>query len=94
MKCPFVNRLQEPPWIAKEWDELMASMTTGRHLDVGPLTAEDIEKDQGMSGGCKESSSKGKGREPVTPYRGEGSKGLQCFQQHTEGTESVEKEAG
>ena len=45
----------------------MAFMITGRHLDVGPLTAEDFEAEQGMSGGFKESSSKRKGREPVTP---------------------------
>ena len=74
MKRPFVNRLKEAPSIDREWDELMAFMITGRHLDVGPLTAEDIEKEQRMSGRFKESSSKGKGREPVTPQRGEGSK--------------------
>ena len=44
LKRPFVNGLKEPPWIAREWDELMAFMITGRHLDVGPRTAEDIEK--------------------------------------------------
>ena len=41
----------------------MAFMITGRHLDVGPLTAEDIAKEHSMPGGFKESSSKGKGRE-------------------------------
>ena len=51
----------------------MAFMITGRHLYVGPLTAEDIEKEQRMRAGFKQSSSKGKGREPVTPQRGEGS---------------------
>ena len=43
LKPPFVNRLKEPPCIAKAWDELMAFMITGRHLDVGPLTAQDIK---------------------------------------------------
>ena len=71
----------------------MAFMITGRHLDVGPLTAEDIEKEQKMPGGFKESSSKGKGCEPVTPQRGEGRKRQQRFQQQTEGGDSVEKEA-
>ena len=51
---PFVNWVKEPPDIAKEWDELMTFMITGRHLDMGPLTAEDIEKQQGMPGGFKE----------------------------------------
>ena len=54
LKRPFVNRLKEPPWIAREWDEIMAFMITGRHLDVGPLTAEDIEKEQSMPGEFKE----------------------------------------
>ena len=93
LKRPFINRLKEPPWIASEWDELMAFMITGRHLDVGPLTAEDIENEQRMPGGFKELSSKGKGREPVTPQRGEGSKSQQRFQQQTEGGDSVEKKA-
>ena len=44
----------------------MCFMITGRHLDVGPLTTEGIEKEQGMPGGYTESSSKGKGRVPVT----------------------------
>ena len=68
-------------------------MITGRHLDVGPLTEEDIEKEQRMPGGFKELSSKAKGREPVTPQRGEGSKRQQRFQQQTKGGDSVEKEA-
>ena len=68
-------------------------MITSRHLDVGPLTADDIEKEQRMPGGYKESSSKGKGREPVTPQRGEGSKRQQRFKQQTDGGDSVEKEA-
>ena len=68
-------------------------MITGRHLDVGPLTAEHIEKEQRMPRGFKGSSSKGKEREPVTPQRGEGSKRQQRFQQQTEGGHSVEKEA-
>ena len=71
----------------------MAFMIPGRHLDVGPLTAADIEKEQTMPGGFKQSSSKGKGREPVTPQRGEGSKRQQSLQQQTEGGDSVEKEA-
>ena len=45
LKRPFVNRLKKPPWLDKEWDELMAFMITGRHLDVGPLTAAVIEKE-------------------------------------------------
>ena len=45
----------------------MAFIITGSHLDVGPLTAEDSEKEQGMPEGFKEASSKGKGREPATP---------------------------
>ena len=93
LKRPFVNRLKEPPWIAREWDELMAFMITGRHLDVGPLTTEDIEKEQRMPVGFKELSSKGKGREPVTPQLGEGSKRQQRFRQETEGGDSVAKEA-
>ena len=93
LKLSFVNRLKQPPWIAREWDELMAVMITGRHLYMGPLTAEDIEKEQRMPGGYKESSSKGKGREPVTPQRGAGSKRQQRFQQRTEGGDSGEKEA-
>ena len=71
----------------------MAFMITGRHLNVGPLTAEDIEKEQRMPGGFKESSRKGKVREPVTPQRGDGSKPQQRFQQQSEGGDSVEKEA-
>ena len=71
----------------------MAFMITGRHLDMGPLTAEDIEKEQRMPGGFQETSTKVKGREPVTPQRGEGSKCQQRFQQQTEGGDSVEKEA-
>ena len=45
----------------------MAFMSSDRHVNVGPLTAEDIDKEQALPGGFKESSSKGKGREPVTP---------------------------
>ena len=92
LKRPFVNRMNEPPWIARESDELMAFMITGRHLDVGLLTAEDIEKEQGMPGGFKESSSKGEGRERITPQRGDSSKRQQPFKQLTEGWDSVEKE--
>ena len=58
----------------------MALMITGRHLNVGPLTTEDIEKEQRMLGGFKESSSKGQEREPVTPQQGDGSKCQQRFQ--------------
>ena len=93
LKRPFVNRLKAPPCIAREWDKLMAFMITGSHLDVGTLTAADIEKEQKKPGGFKDSSSKGKGREPVPPQRGEGSKRQQHFQQQTEGADSVEKEA-
>ena len=93
MNRPFVDRLKEPPGIAQEWDELMTFMITGRHLDMGSLTAEDIEKEQGMAGRCKASFSRGRGRERVTPQRGEGSKRQQRFQQQTEGGDSVEKEA-
>ena len=71
----------------------MGFMITGSHLNVGPLTVEDIEKEQAMPGGFKASSSKGKGREPVTPQWGEGSRRQQRFQQQTEGGDSVEKEA-
>ena len=46
-----------------------------------------------MGGGLKESSSKAIGREPITPQRGEGSKGQQRLQQRTQGGDSVEKEA-
>lgn len=41
----------------------------------------------------QESLSKDKGREPVTLQRGEDSKHQQCFQQQTEGGNSVAKEA-
>ena len=44
----------------------MGFMITHYYLDVGPLAADDVEKDQGMLGGFKESSRKGKAREPVT----------------------------
>ena len=71
----------------------MPVMITGRHLYVGPLTAEDIEKERGMAGGFRESSRKGKWREPVTSQRGEGSQHQQRFQQETEGGASVETEA-
>ena len=59
---PFVNRLKPPLWIAGECDERMDFMITGRHLNVGPLTPENIKKERGMPVGFKESSSKGKGR--------------------------------
>ena len=42
LKRQFINRLTEPPWIARKCDELMACMITGRHLYVGLLTAEAI----------------------------------------------------
>ena len=93
LKRAFVNRLKEPPWMAREWDVVMAFMITGCLLDVRPLTAEVIEQEQGMPGGFEESSSKGQGREPVTPPRGEGSKRQHHFQQQTEGGDSVEKES-
>ena len=66
LKGPFVNRLQDPSWIHMEWDELMAFMIPGRHLDLVPLTTRDIDKEPGMPGGFKESSSTGKGHESVT----------------------------
>lgn len=44
MKRPFGNLRKEPRWIAREWDELIAFIITGRCLYVGPLTAEDIDK--------------------------------------------------
>ena len=93
LKRLFVYRLKEPTCIAREWDELMAFMITGRYLYVGPLTAKDIERVQGMPGVFKESSSKGKEREPVTLQREKGSKHQQRVQQQTEGGDSVEKEA-
>ena len=93
MKRPFVNRLKEPPCIAREWDELMAFMISGRHLYMGPRSAKDIEKELGMPGGLWESSSEGKGREPVTPQQAEGSKRQQRFQEQTAGRDSLQKEA-
>ena len=71
----------------------MAFMITGRHLVVGPLTAEDIEKEQEMWVGFKASSRKGKAGIPVTPQRPEGSKCQQRFQHQTKGEASVETEA-
>ena len=71
----------------------MAFMITGCHLYVGPLTAEDIVKEQRIPGGFKESSRTGKGREPVTPQRVEGTKRQQRVQQQTEGGDSLHKEA-
>ena len=71
----------------------MAFMITGRYLHLGPLTTEDIEKEQGMPGGLKQSSSKDKAHEPVTPQGGESSKRQRRFQEQTEGGDSVEKEA-
>ena len=44
----------------------MAFIITCRHLNLEPLTTEDIEKEPGIPGGFPESSSKGKAREPVT----------------------------
>lgn len=46
----------------------MCYMITARHLDVGPLTAEDIAKEQGMTGRFKESTCKSEGRVPVIPH--------------------------
>ena len=71
----------------------MAFMITGRHLYVWPLTAEDIEQEQGLPGGFKQSCSKGKVRERVTPQREGGRKRQLRVQQQTEGGDSVEKEA-
>ena len=71
----------------------MASVIPGRQSCVGLLIAEDNQKEQAMPGGFKESSGKGKEREPVIPRRGEGSKRQQLFQGQTEGEDSVEKEA-
>ena len=67
LKSPFINRLKDPPWIAKYWDELMAFMIMDRHLYVGPLTTEDVETEQAMPAGFKNSSSIDTGREAVTP---------------------------
>ena len=92
-KCALVKRLKEQPCIDREWDELRAFMIPGVDLNVGPQTAEDIEKERGMPGGFQESSSKGKALEPVTPQRGEGSQRHQRFQQQTEDGDSVQKEA-
>ena len=68
----------------------MAFMNPGRHFDVRQLTVEDIEKEQGLPGRFKESSSQGKGGEPVTPQRVQGSMRQQPFQHRTEGGDSVE----
>ena len=51
----------------------MALMITGRHLDMRPLTTEDLEKEQDMSGGFEQSFRNGKAREPVTLRHREGS---------------------
>ena len=93
LKPRFVSPLKEPSWIVREWDELMAFIINGRHLYEGPLTAEDIEKEQQMPGGFKESSSKSKGRDPVTSERVQGSTRQQRSQQPTVGRDKVEKEA-
>ena len=68
-------------------------MITGSHLNMGPLTSQDIEKEQGMSGGFKESLSNSKPHKPVTLRHGEGSKHHQRSQQQTDGEDSVETEA-
>ena len=93
LKCTFVNPQTKPPCICREWDEPMSFIIPGRHLYVGPLRPAYIEKYQGMPRGFKESSSKSKGREPVTPHREEGSKHQHRFQPQTEGGDSLEKEA-
>ena len=70
----------------------MACIITGTNWYVGPLTAEDIEKQQGMFGGLREKSRKGNLREHGTEQRGEGSVRQQPLQQQTEGGASVENE--
>ena len=35
LKSAFVNWLKELPYIAREWNELMAFMLTCRHLEIG-----------------------------------------------------------
>ena len=89
----FVNQLKEAPCIAREWDELMAIVITGHHVDVSPLTPAHIEKEQGMPGGFQASASKCKGREPVSPQRGAGTKRQQRFSQPPGGGDSVGKAA-
>ena len=71
----------------------MAFRIPGRHLDVGPLTGEDIEKHKGMTWAFKESFCKRTAREPVTQQRVEGSKHQHRFQHQTEARDSVVKEA-
>ena len=93
LNCLCINPLKEPHRISRDWDELIPFMITGRHLDVGPLTAEQIEQEQGMPVGFDESSGQGKGGEPVTEQQGERSKRQQSFQQQTEGRDSIEHEA-
>ena len=93
LTSPLVNRLKDPPRIAREWDERMAFMITVRHLVVGPPTAEDIKTEQGMPGGFTESARKGNVSEPETPQRGEGSNRQQRLTQQTQVGDSVEKEA-
>ena len=92
LRSPFVNWLKELRWMAEQADELMACMICGRHLDVKPLTSEDIEKKQGMPGGFEAMSSKGKECLYITPQRGEGSKRQQRFRQQPEGGDLVAKE--
>ena len=93
LKRLFVNLLKEPLWIAKQWHELMACIITGSHLYVAPQAAEDIEKEQGIPGGLKESSSKDKGRESVTSHGVEACKRRQRFEQQTEDGDSFQKQA-
>ena len=44
LKHPWVNPLKDTPWVATEWDEVIALIITGRQLDVVRLIVEDIEK--------------------------------------------------
>ena len=92
LKRQLVNQLKEPPCIARESDELMALVITGHHSYMRLLIVEDVDKQNGISGGFMESSSKGKGRKPVIPQRVAGSKLQQRLQQATEGADSVEKD--
>ena len=69
----------------------MGLIIIGHQLEVRRPTFEDIEKEQGMPGGFKESSCKGTGCESVTLQWREGSNGHQRFQEQTEAVDSVEK---
>ena len=71
----------------------MPFMIPGTHVDVASLTAEDIQIEQGIQGGLREAYQQGPEHTPVIQQGGESSMRQQCFQQETEGRDSVEKEA-